>query len=80
MYDDTDEGDQAGAYDRCVRYRQLDRSTFAHQYIGAGTQLCIVTSEGNPGWVQVNVQVNSAPLDDPGGVILKVVIWKEQTR
>lgn len=76
MYDDTDQGDQAGAHDRCARYRQLNRTTLSHQYIGAGTQLCIVTSEGNQGWVQVN----SAPLDNPGGVILKVVIWAEQVR
>jgi hypothetical protein len=71
MYDDTSQGDAAGAYNRCASYRQLGRTTFPHKYVGAGTQLCITTSDGLPGWVQVH----SIPVDKPGSAILRVVIW-----
>jgi hypothetical protein len=73
MYDDTYQGGRAGVYDRCASYHQLGREAFAHKYIVAGMQLCITTSDGYPGWIQIN----SEPLDRPGSAILKVVVWKK---
>jgi hypothetical protein len=73
MYDDTYQGSETGAYGRCANYRQLGQQTFEHKYIGAGMQFCITTSDGYPGWVQIN----SEPIEKPGSAILKVVVWKK---
>jgi hypothetical protein len=73
MYDDTYQGGRTEAYDRCANYRQLDQKTFVHKYVVAGMQLCLTTSEGYPGWVQIR----STPVDSAGGAILEVVVWKK---
>lgn len=73
MYDDTHQGGETGAYDRCANYRQLGQRTSEHEYIGAGMQFCITTSDGYPGWIQIN----SIPIEKPGGAILKVIVWQK---
>ncbi|NJP34207.1 hypothetical protein [Micromonospora thermarum] len=70
MYDDSYQGPEEGADARCRTYREAERDTFPHKYIGGGNQqYCFTTSEGHPGWVQA---VNTV---GDGGLILKVTVW-----
>ncbi|MGB2570423.1 hypothetical protein ACPFP2_18510 [Micromonospora citrea] len=72
LYDDSNQGPEQGADARCRTYREDDRQSFAHHYVGGGNQqYCFTTSEGRPGWVQA---VNSV---GDGGLIVKVTVWEK---
>jgi hypothetical protein len=58
-------------YTRCQTYRQADKTSAPHYYIGGGNQqYCFTTSDGHPGWMQAVNEVGD------GGLILKVDIWQ----
>ncbi|WP_088976897.1 hypothetical protein [Micromonospora coxensis] len=72
LYDDSNQGPEQGADARCRTYREDDRQSFAHHYVGGGNQqFCFTTSEGRPGWAQA---VNSV---GDGGLIVKVTVWEK---